>query len=162
MSLKKTFACIPLIVAQCLAWTGFACAAGSELPVVSVGFDLQAHRGGRDARPENTLEAFAYALAIGVTTLELDMQITGDGIVVVRHNKDIPWYMAKNTWGKFLVSDEQPDIRFWSLSDLKQFDLGEMSPNAPYGYWKNHGATQKVAPDAAPAGKPYFSGLDGL
>ena len=39
-------------------------------------FDLQAHRGGRDARPENTLPAFAYALAIGVTTLEMDMQIT--------------------------------------------------------------------------------------
>ena len=29
------------------------------------GFDLQAHRGGRDARPENTLPAFGYAMAIG-------------------------------------------------------------------------------------------------
>ena len=88
------------------------------------GFDLQAHRGGRDARPENTLPAFAYALAIGVTTLEMDLQITADGVLVIRHNKDIPWYMAKNSWGNFLVADEQPDIRFWKRADLAGFDLG--------------------------------------
>ena len=35
-------------------------------------FDLQAHRGGRDRRPENTLAAFRYAIELGVTTLELD------------------------------------------------------------------------------------------
>ena len=110
-------------------------------------FDLQAHRGGRDARPENTLPAFAYALAIGVTTLEMDMQITDDGVIVIRHNKDIPWYMAKNAWGRFLTADEQPDIRFWRLEDLKTFDIGAMSPDAPFGYWDAHGKTQKQVPD---------------
>ena len=39
-------------------------------------FDFEAHRGGRDARPENTLVAFAYAMELGVTTLEMDMQMT--------------------------------------------------------------------------------------
>ena len=121
-------------------------AISSEVPVLPKGFDIQAHRGGRDSRPENTLAAFAYALAVGVTTLELDMQISGDGVVVIRHNKDIPWYMAKNEWGRFIVADEQPDIRFTELSDLKRFDLGAMNPNAPYGYWKAHGATQKTVP----------------
>jgi glycerophosphoryl diester phosphodiesterase len=109
-------------------------------------FDLQAHRGGRDARPENTLPAFAYALAIGVTTLEMDMQITADGVIVIRHNKDIPWYMAKNAWGRFLTADEQPDIRFWRLEDLRNFDIGAMSPDAPYGYWDGHGRTQTQVP----------------
>lgn len=112
------------------------------------GFDLQAHRGGRDARPENTLSAFAYALAIGVTTLEMDLQITADGVLVIRHNKDIPWYLAKNSWGRFLVADEQPDIRFWTLEDLAAFDLGAMSPGAPFGYWAAHGKTQKQTPGA--------------
>lgn len=111
------------------------------------GFDLQAHRGGRDARPENTLPAFAYALAIGVTTLEMDMQITADGVIVVRHNKAIPWFMAKNAWGRFLVSDEEPDIRYWTADDLAAFDLGAMSPAAPYGYWDAHGKTQQQVPD---------------
>ena len=42
-------------------------------------FDLQAHRGGLGLRPESTLGAFANALQLGVSTLELDVQITEDG-----------------------------------------------------------------------------------
>jgi len=129
---------------------GALAALGTSLGTVSaglpVGFDLQAHRGGRDARPENTLPAFAYAMAVGVTTLEMDMQITADGVIVIRHNKDIPWFLAKNAWGRFLTLDEQPDIRFWKLEDLRKFDIGAMSPDAPYGYWAAHGKTQKQVP----------------
>ena len=39
-------------------------------------FDLQGHRGARGLAPENTLPAFAKALSIGVTTLELDTGMT--------------------------------------------------------------------------------------
>ena len=137
-------------------WT--LCAAAALLLALAVaetavaglpgGFDIEAHRGGRDARPENTLQAFAYALAIGVTTLEMDMQITADGVIVIRHNKEIPWFMARNSWGRFLTVDEQPDIRFWKLAELQGFDLGAMSPSAPYGYWDAHGKTQKQTPGA--------------
>lgn len=140
MSFRNFWCC--LCAACCLALPGAAQAALPE------GFDLQAHRGGRDARPENTLQAFAYALAIGVTTLEMDMQLTADGVMVIRHNKDIPWYLAKNSWGRFLVADEQPDIRFWTRDELAAFDLGAMSPDAPYGYWEAHGKTQKQTPGA--------------
>ena len=42
--------------------------------------DIQGHRGARGLLPENTLPAFARALAIGVTTLELDCAITRDGV----------------------------------------------------------------------------------
>ena len=39
-------------------------------------FDLQGHRGARGLAPENTLAGFETALAIGVTTLELDLGMT--------------------------------------------------------------------------------------
>ena len=39
-------------------------------------FDLQGHRGARGLAPENTLPAFAKALSIGVTTLELDTAVS--------------------------------------------------------------------------------------
>ena len=39
-------------------------------------FDIEAHRGGRALRPENTLQSFANALSMGVDTLELDMGVT--------------------------------------------------------------------------------------
>ncbi len=52
------------------------------------GFDLQGHRGARGLAPENTIPAFRRALEVGVTTLEMDVTIAGDGTVVVSHE---PW-----------------------------------------------------------------------
>ena len=52
------------------------------------GFDLQGHRGARGLAPENTIPAFRTALDLGVTTLEMDVVLTGDGTVVVSHE---PW-----------------------------------------------------------------------
>ena len=49
--------------------------------------DLQGHRGARGLAPENTLDAFAVALSLGVTTLELDTAVTKDGVVVVAHDR---------------------------------------------------------------------------
>jgi glycerophosphoryl diester phosphodiesterase len=39
--------------------------------------DLQGHRGARGLAPENTLAGFRRAIAVGVTTLETDL----DGII---------------------------------------------------------------------------------
>lgn len=52
-------------------------------------FDLQAHRGGLGLFTESTLEAFSNALDLGVTTLELDTQVTRDGYVVVTHDRQV-------------------------------------------------------------------------
>jgi glycerophosphoryl diester phosphodiesterase len=52
----------------------------------TTGFDLQGHRGARGLQPENTLPAFEAALDLGVTTLEMDLHLTADGVVVVWHD----------------------------------------------------------------------------
>ncbi|GAB3846249.1 hypothetical protein GCM10029963_25700 [Micromonospora andamanensis] len=53
-------------------------------------FDIQAHRGGRATRPENTLPAFANALANpAISTLELDTGVTADGKLVVLHDRTV-------------------------------------------------------------------------
>ncbi|HRK73106.1 MAG TPA: glycerophosphodiester phosphodiesterase family protein [Rhodothermales bacterium] len=51
-------------------------------------FDWQGHRGARGLLPENTLPAFLKALDLGVTTLEMDVVISADGLAVVSHE---PW-----------------------------------------------------------------------
>jgi len=51
-------------------------------------FDLQAHRGGIGLTVESTIASFSKALDLGVTTLELDVQITKDGYAVVTHDRD--------------------------------------------------------------------------
>ncbi|WP_144123838.1 glycerophosphodiester phosphodiesterase family protein [Catellatospora sichuanensis] len=52
-------------------------------------FDLQAHRGGIGMTTEESLEGFAKALRLGVSTLELDTQITKDEKVVVTHDRKV-------------------------------------------------------------------------
>ena len=68
-----------------LAQRGFALPRAYASP-----FDIQAHRGGRAVRPENTLPAFAYALANpAISTLELDTGVTSDGHLVVLHDRTV-------------------------------------------------------------------------
>jgi glycerophosphoryl diester phosphodiesterase len=45
-----------------------------------------AHRGGSRIGPENTIAAFDRGLAAGADGLELDVHLSGDGIVVVHHD----------------------------------------------------------------------------
>ena len=51
--------------------------------------DVQGHRGARGHLPENTLPGFELALKMGVTTLELDVGVTKDGVVVVHHDRGL-------------------------------------------------------------------------
>jgi len=94
-------------------------------------FDLQGHRGARGLAPENTLEAFALALAIGVTTLELDLAMTRDGVVVVSHDRRLNPDHTRGPDGKFLDA-EGPAIRALTLAEVKGYDVGRLKPGTPY------------------------------
>jgi glycerophosphoryl diester phosphodiesterase len=48
-----------------------------------------AHRGASIEAPENTLRAFARALELGVDGIELDVQVTRDGVAVVFHDSSL-------------------------------------------------------------------------
>lgn len=48
--------------------------------------DIQGHRGARGLKPENTLPSFEAALDLLVTTLELDMHFSLDGVPVIWHD----------------------------------------------------------------------------
>ncbi|MDO3700326.1 glycerophosphodiester phosphodiesterase family protein [Micromonospora sp. C28SCA-DRY-2] len=68
--------------------TGLAVPAEAK-PLPDRTLDVQAHRGGLGLRVENTLAAFGKALQLGVSTLELDVQITEDGQAVVTHDRRV-------------------------------------------------------------------------
>jgi glycerophosphoryl diester phosphodiesterase len=48
-----------------------------------------AHRGGSALAPENTMAAFANAMALGADGIELDVHLSSDGVVVVNHDTTV-------------------------------------------------------------------------
>lgn len=105
-----------------------------SLFAVSTGhaFDLQGHRGARGLAPENTLPAFSKALAIGVTTLELDLGLTKDGVLIVSHNPRISPALARDrSNGKWLVAPG-PLIHSMTFDELQKYDVGRLNPQSRY------------------------------
>ena len=96
------------------------------------GFDLQAHRGGRGLAPENTLPAFARALDLGVDTLELDIGVTADGMVVIAHD---PWLnpsFTRDASGDWLPESRGPLLKDLTLAQLGTYDVGRLRPGTSY------------------------------
>jgi glycerophosphoryl diester phosphodiesterase len=93
-------------------------------------FDIEAHRGGRALRPENTLPAFANALAMGVDTLELDMAITKDGVVVVSHDRGLNPDLARAPDGHYIAT-RIPYIEL-TIAQIKAYDVGQIRPGSAY------------------------------
>lgn len=58
---------------------------GTEKPL----FNLQGHRGARGLKPESTLPSFETAFDIGVSSIETDLHLTADGVVVLVHDPAI-------------------------------------------------------------------------
>lgn len=94
-------------------------------------FDLQGHRGARGLAPENTLPAFARALSIGVTTLELDAGLTKDGVLVVSHDPALNPDITRGPDGAFLAA-RGPLIWHSTVEELQRYDVGRINPASRY------------------------------
>jgi glycerophosphoryl diester phosphodiesterase len=76
-----------------------------------------AHRGGADVWPENTMVAFAGALALGSDVLEMDIFFTADGVPVVIHDETVD----RTTNGSGLVES-------FTLAEIQQLDAAAEFP----------------------------------
>jgi glycerophosphoryl diester phosphodiesterase len=94
-------------------------------------FDLQGHRGARGLEPENTLPAFARAIALGVATLELDVGVSADGAIVVAHDRRLNPDITRDAAGAWIASPG-PRVRDLPLAELKRFDVGAIRPGTEY------------------------------
>lgn len=94
-------------------------------------FDLQGHRGARGLAPENTLAGFERALAIGVTTLEMDAAVTAEGVVVVSHDAVLNPAITRDASGRWLAVRGAP-IHTLTLAEVQGFDVGRIDPASAY------------------------------
>lgn len=104
-----------------------------------------AHSGGEDEAPMNTMYAFTRAVALGSDMLELDVQSTADGQLVVIHNATVD----ETTNGTGRVVDK-------SLDEVKELD-------AAHWFVPGRSAVRGLDPTAYPLrgaryGKPKVDG----
>ncbi len=88
--------------------------------------ELQGHRGARGLLPENTIPGFIRAMELGAETLELDVVVSKDGVVVVSHE---PWPSAaicSTPDGQAVSEEEQRSLNLYQMSyaEIAAFDCG--------------------------------------
>jgi glycerophosphoryl diester phosphodiesterase len=94
-------------------------------------FDLQGHRGARGLAPENTLPGFARTLGIGVTTLETDIAVSRDGVLLISHDPALNPDITRGPDGQFLNA-RGPVIWHTDLAELQRYDVGRLKPGTRY------------------------------
>jgi len=81
---------------------------------------VHGHRGARAVLPENTLEAFAYAIDAGADYIELDIQASSDGVLVVCHDAVLRRRLYQGPQGGRVVSR-------LTLAELGRLDCGSLT-----------------------------------
>jgi glycerophosphoryl diester phosphodiesterase len=115
-------------------------------------FDVEGHRGARGLAPENTMAAFRLALLLRVTTIETDLAVTRDDVVVISHNPRLNPEVTRDEQGRWLAG-EGPPIRTLRYAELARYDIGRLDPQSAYA---------KQFPDQKPADGERFPTLDAL
>lgn len=130
MSLKHVLATMALVPALMVPLVAVQTAAADDTAVLpqKTHFDLQAHRGGIGMTTEESLEGFGKAMRLGVTTLELDTQVTRDEKVVVTHDRQISPSKCRDTepvaQGDPMYPYAGKYIKDLTLAQIKTMDCG--------------------------------------
>lgn len=96
-----------------------------------------AHRGASAQAPENTLEAFALAVAQGADAIELDVHLSADGELAVVHDPTLN-----------RTTDRTTTVATASMADLKTADAGWAFPGAAGDYpFRDKGITVPTLPE---------------
>nr|HIA89102.1 glycerophosphodiester phosphodiesterase [Gammaproteobacteria bacterium] len=90
---------------------------------------IHGHRGARGLAPENTLAGFACALKVGVDVLELDLRMSGDGKIVIHHDRKLNPDLTRIEAGTWLTPPTKP-LDHYTFEALQQFDMGHARPES--------------------------------
>jgi glycerophosphoryl diester phosphodiesterase len=137
----------------CLIIWGMNTAAAQTTP-----FDLQGHRGARGLLPENTLPAFEKAIELGVSTLELDVGVSKDGIVVISHDRALNSEITRDASGSYITAPLL--VNRLTMAELKTYDVGRINPESAYA--KRFPDQQAIDGTRMPALSTLFKRVDTL
>ncbi len=128
--------------------SGPATASGNIQPDDSVRkIRVIGHRGAAGLAPENTLAAFRKAIELKVDAVELDVQLSVDGELVVYHNYWLNPSITRQPDGSWVRG--KVFINGASLAELKTYDVGRLKPLSIYAL--RYPAQQAIDGERIPA-----------
>lgn len=120
MMLKTIFRFLIFILA-------LSCSNNKPMEKVDIShIDLQGHRGARGLYPENTIPAFDAALEHKVTTLELDLAVTSDSVLIVSHEPWMSHEICLDAKGEEIPKSEEKGHNIFKMTfeQVQQYDCG--------------------------------------
>lgn len=138
----------PPFTVQRLSWLRWSCTTALGLSMwcttAALAFDAQGHRGARGLAPENTLAGIERALVVGVTTIEIDIVLSADGVPMVHHDTTLNPDLTRDANGRWLQA-RGPALNTLTAAQLAEYDVGRINPSSQYA--RDH--AQQQAADGA-------------
>ncbi|MBM7073764.1 glycerophosphodiester phosphodiesterase [Shewanella sp. 202IG2-18] len=103
--------------------------------------DIYAHRGFRAIAPENTLPAYDAALKMGVDVIDMDINMTKDGVLVVTHNLTLNPQTTQDANGNWIT--KPIPIKNLSLKQLQQYQVGNIKAGSEFQQMYPHHIAMK-------------------
>ena len=93
----------------------------------SSNFDWQGHRGARGLMPENTILSFLEALKYNVSTLELDLAVSKDQLLIISHEPWMSHHICSKPNGDPVTEKEAMTLKIMELTynEIKKYDCGK-------------------------------------
>ena len=110
--------------------------------------DIQGHRGCRGLLPENTIIAFEKALDMGVTTLEMDLVISKEKLVIVSHEPFFNHEISTTPDGEAISAEDEHNHNIYQLGydEIKKYDVG-LKPHIRFPDQANQKASKPLFMD---------------
>lgn len=135
--IRSILAALPALVAGLLAGcteTGGDGGDGGQTAARQAAFErvtIVGHRGAAGLKPENTLPAVRTGLAAGADAVEVDVQLSADGVPVVYHDLRLKPALTRTPDGDWLDAPG-PAIASLTVQQLRRYDVGRLDPDSDY------------------------------
>lgn len=113
-----------------LIFTTFACHQRKLIDTMptktNTDFNWQGHRGARGLLPENTIPSFIKALDFPIQTLECDVAISENGLVIISHEPYFSAEISTKPDGTPVTEEEAEILLIYEMTyeEIKAFDVG--------------------------------------
>ena len=115
---------IPILAILFLQWSPLMATFDNPIKVI-------AHRGGAGSYTENTMQAFANAMDLGVDGIEMDIQLSADGEILVHHDYFLNSNYTKDSSGHW-VQENFHKIKDLTTDMLALYTLGDIKLDTFY------------------------------